>query len=89
MIVYFIAEGGQATTYFSPSGEVPYMLNFTDYKRHHVFKLRVQVCGSAILRFETLAGDLIVAIISYQGIQIIACEPQCTFNNGISYMTNR
>ena len=80
--IYLFIEGGNATTYFAPLGTKlhPHIINISNYQNHehgYVFKLRVQVCGPALLSFTSQSSDDIVAIISHQGVQIMDCGSAC------------
>ncbi|XP_053400723.1 uncharacterized protein LOC123557844 [Mercenaria mercenaria] len=78
-------EGGKARTQFFPKSTTagPYILDLTDYAEH-VLKLRVQVCGSADLRFMN-SDNVIDVMLSYEGIRIASCSPDCEYQNTTNF----
>ncbi|XP_053400722.1 uncharacterized protein LOC128557400 [Mercenaria mercenaria] len=78
-------EGGKARTQFFPKSTTagPYILDLTDYAEH-VLKLRVQVCGSADLRFMN-SDNVIDVMLSFKGIRIASCSPDCEYQNTTNF----
>ncbi|XP_060582057.1 uncharacterized protein LOC132738564 [Ruditapes philippinarum] len=68
-------EGGKGTT----APNLPYHLDLQKYSEH-ALHLRVQVCGSATLRFMSLSTT-IDALVSNEGIQIASCETSCQIHD--------